>query len=240
MSAMKARHRPGGDEARVRSRKLSGGNIGSRGFEVVRSVADLFSTFTRPWYVAGGWALDLFLGHLTREHHDVDVAVFREDQLELRSYLAGWRFQKVVKRKRLVREAWGGREWLSLPVHEVHASSPAKDMELEILLNESSGEHWVFRRNPKVTLARSSLGRLAHARVPYLTPEVVLLYKADHASAVDEADFASVGHALDSRQRRWLADALRVCYPGHHWLSALSLEKRGRQASSPGGRVGRR
>jgi hypothetical protein len=240
MGTMKAQRRPCGGETSVASRQLASGNIALRGFEVVESVATLLTRFAKPWYIAGGWALDLFLGHLTREHHDIDVAVFREDQSELRKFLAGWRFQKVVKRKRLGREAWDRREWLSLPVHEVHASSPAKDMELEILLNESSGEHWVFRRNPKVTLARSSLGRLAHARVPYLTPEVVLLYKADHPSEVDEADFAIVGRALNSNQRRWLADALRVCYPGHRWLSALSLEKRGRQASSPGGRVGRR
>jgi hypothetical protein len=222
MSAMKARHRPGGDEARVRSRKLSGGNIGSGGFEVVRSVADLFSTFTRPWFVAGGWALDLFLGRVTREHHDIDVAIFREDQIELRNLLEGWRFQKVVKRGNHVREAWDEREWLSLPVHEVHARSPGGDSELEILLTESKEENWVFRRNPAVTLPRSSLGRLAQPHTPYLTPEVVLLFKAGHPSTADEADFAAVGEALEDGQRRWLVDALKVCYTEHRWLSALS------------------
>lgn len=222
MSAMKSRHRPGGDEARVRCRKLSTGNIGSGGFEVVRSVADLLSTFTRPWYIAGGWALDLFLGRITREHHDIDVAVFREDQHKLRDHLEGWRFQKVVKRENPVREAWNGREWLTLPVHEVYGRSPHGDRELEILLNESSEENWIFRRNPAVTLARSSLGRIGQSRVPYLTPEVVLLYKAAHPSAVDEADFTIVGKALDTDRRRWLADALAVCHPEHHWLAALS------------------
>ena len=222
MSAMKARRHPGRDETRVRSRKLPGGSIGSRGFEVVRSVAILFSTFTRPWFVAGGWALDLYLGRVTREHRDIEVAIFREDQHELRGHLAGWRFQKVVKRRSLVREAWDGREWLSLPIHEIHARGPDENPELEILLNESKEENWVFRRNPSVTLPRSSLGRLARPRVPYLTPEVVLLYKAGHPSAVDEADFAAVGQALDASQRRWLADALAVCYPEHHWLSVLS------------------
>jgi hypothetical protein len=141
MSAMKARRQPGGDETRVRSRKLSGGNIGSRGFEVVRSVAGLFSTFRRPWYIAGGWALDLFLGRVTREHHDIDVAIFREDQHELRNHLEGWGFQKVVKRGNHVREAWDKHELLSLPVHEVHARGPGGDSELEVLLNESKEEN---------------------------------------------------------------------------------------------------
>jgi hypothetical protein len=222
MSAMKARRRPGSDQTRSRSRKLPGGNIGSKGFEVVKSVAVLFSTFTRPWYVAGGWALDLFLGRVTREHHDIDVAIFREDQIELRNHLEGWRFQKVVKRQSYLREEWDGHEWLTLPVHEVHARSPIGDIELEMLLNESEKENWVYRRNPAVTLARSSLGRIGQSRIPYLTPEVVLLYKAAHPSAIDEADFATVGRALDAGQRRWLADALGVCYPEHRWLSALS------------------
>jgi Aminoglycoside-2''-adenylyltransferase len=192
-----------------------------KGCEVAQSLAALFTGFTRPWYVAGGWALDLFLGRATREHQDIDVAVFREDQSELRNHFVGWRFQKVVKRGSLVREAWDGNELLALPVHEVHALSPRGDLELEVLLNESSGENWIFRRNPAVTLARSSLGRLAQSRVPYLTPEVVLLYKSGHPSAVDEADFAIVHRSLDINQRHWLAGALGVCYPGHHWLSAL-------------------
>ena len=27
--------------------------------------------FSKPWFVAGGWALDLYLGHKTREHSDI-------------------------------------------------------------------------------------------------------------------------------------------------------------------------
>ena len=30
---------------------------------------------TVPWYVAGGWAIDLFLGRTTREHADLEIAV---------------------------------------------------------------------------------------------------------------------------------------------------------------------
>lgn len=31
-----------------------------------------------PWYIAGGWSIDLFLGKKTREHKDMDIVVFRE------------------------------------------------------------------------------------------------------------------------------------------------------------------
>ena len=32
------------------------------------------------WGIAGGWAIDLWLGEQTREHHDIEVVVRRDDQ----------------------------------------------------------------------------------------------------------------------------------------------------------------
>jgi hypothetical protein len=29
-----------------------------------------------PWWVAGGWALDLFVGHQSRSHKDLDIGIF--------------------------------------------------------------------------------------------------------------------------------------------------------------------
>jgi hypothetical protein len=31
--------------------------------------------FAQPWFVAGGWALDLFAERRSREHSDVDIAI---------------------------------------------------------------------------------------------------------------------------------------------------------------------
>jgi hypothetical protein len=39
--------------------------------------------FSGHWWIAGGWAVDLFLGEQTRVHDDVDVAVLRRDEHEL-------------------------------------------------------------------------------------------------------------------------------------------------------------
>jgi hypothetical protein len=43
--------------------------------------------FQRPWWVAGGWAVDMFLGSITRSQSDVDIAVLRADQDMLWRYL---------------------------------------------------------------------------------------------------------------------------------------------------------
>ena len=100
-------------------------------FGPVLEVARLMRGFPRPWYIAGGWAIDLFMRRETREHDDIDVAVLRNDQAKLRTHLAAWAFEKVVDGQRL---PWPDGEWLDLPVHEVHATSETR-ARVEFLLN---------------------------------------------------------------------------------------------------------
>src|SRR6266571_6237524 len=104
-------------------------------FGPVLEAADVMRGFPHPWYIAGGWAIDLYIGHETREHDDIDVAILRDDQAQLRTHLAPWTFEKVVDGQRL---RWAEGEWLNLPVHEVHATSETQ-VRIEFLLNESNG-----------------------------------------------------------------------------------------------------
>jgi hypothetical protein len=57
-----------------------------------------------PWYICGGWALDLYLNRVTREHKDIDIAVARSDQWVVREYLRrrGWRLEKVSGGTRII------------------------------------------------------------------------------------------------------------------------------------------
>jgi hypothetical protein len=43
-----------------------------------------------PWWIAGGWALDLFLGQVTRPHAEIDVGIFRRDTLIACATLLEW------------------------------------------------------------------------------------------------------------------------------------------------------
>ncbi len=176
--------------------------------------------FPAPWCVAGGWALDLFLGRVTRAHADVEIALFREDQALLHVHLRGWHWEKVID-GRLVR--WPADERLELPVHEIHGRSKSDPrLALEFLLNERTKANWVFRRNKRVTMpidraiVRGALG------YPILCPAIVLLFKAKAPRAKDEADFRSARDGLDVEQRSWLCDALAACHPGHSWRDQLS------------------
>jgi hypothetical protein len=92
------------------------------------------------------------------------------------------------------------------------------------LLNEHDREtgEWVFRRDARIR--RPLAGAFVQDRVPYLAPEIVLLYKAKAPSAKDDADFRTMRPHLQSDQRSWLRHALDVTAPGHHWASILSQE----------------
>src|SRR5438445_6395845 len=72
----------------------------------------------RRWWVAGGWGLDLFLGHQTRPHADTDVQVLREDQRRVHEHLTshGWELFQADPPGHLV--PWTGSA-LAPDVHDI-------------------------------------------------------------------------------------------------------------------------
>jgi len=194
-------------------------------FEEPLRIATLLAHFQRPWFVAAGWAVDLYLGRVTRQHKDLEIAILRCDQHALRRYLKDWEFKKVKRvsgesEGRL--EPWSEDESLKLPTHEIHTQSGDGGLtRLEILLNECSGQDWIFRRNPEITRPVSLIGLRSPIGVPFLAPEIVLLYKAKNPKADDEADFNSVRQLLAEEPRAWLRWAIETCHSGHPWLSEL-------------------
>jgi hypothetical protein len=187
---------------------------------MLEAVPKLMKGYTQPWWVAGGWAIDLFLESESRVHSDIDIAVLRRDQRALREHIARWAPQKVVNGSLV---PWSGEETLHLPIHEIHAFLNGE--KLEFLLNESKADHWVFRRNTTISLPMPQLTFLSFLGIPVLCPEVVLLYKAKCPTSRDEEDFARVVPKLGNAAREWLGNALNVCHPGHHWLAAITNEK---------------
>jgi hypothetical protein len=188
----------------------------------VEEVAEVLSGFDRPWGIAGGWAIDLFLGRRTRAHEDVDVGVLRRDQRALRGYLPRWEFRKATHRARGRLLAWPRDEWLDPPIHEVHVRSPRSEgSDFEILLEESDGDRWRFRHHPSIERHLSDLTTSGARDHPILRPEIVLLYKAKAPTATDEADFRRTCPHLDDAARSWLASALTAVDPSSAWLPRL-------------------
>jgi hypothetical protein len=46
----------------------------------LRSVHELFAAEGIEYWLFGGWAVDFYAARITRDHEDVDVAVWRDDQ----------------------------------------------------------------------------------------------------------------------------------------------------------------
>jgi hypothetical protein len=57
--------------------------------------------------------------------------------------------------------------------------------------------------------------------VPFLRPEIVLLYKASEPSPKNDADFAAVRSHLTQTASQWLREALEVIDPRHPWVPHL-------------------
>ncbi len=57
--------------------------------------------------------------------------------------------------------------------------------------------------------------------IPFLAPDIQLLYKAKHVRPKDQKDFERVLPLLDSKQRGWLAEQLRRFHPDGPWIAAI-------------------
>jgi hypothetical protein len=171
------------------------------------------------WWIAGGHAIEAFVGHALRTHADIDVGILRDDQLRVRAQLRAWDAHCAEPPGAL--RAWRHGERLAFGVHDVWLRpKPDAPWRLQLLLNERDGADWVSRRDPRT---RVPLAELVFERdgLPYLAPEVQLLFKAKHARAKDEADFDAARPLLSLAQCDWLRCHLDAELPGHPWRVRL-------------------
>jgi hypothetical protein len=181
----------------------------------LEDVLDLMRGFSAPWWIGGGWALDLHLGEQTREHADVDVIIRRSDQELLRVLLPGWDI-RVAHEGTL--EPWTAS--LKPPRHGLWArEDPARGWEVEFLLAETDGDDWVYRRDNNVRLPLADVVLHTREGIPYLRPDLLLLNKSHRVRDRDELDFAAALPSLDANARVWLQERLP---PDHAWHARLN------------------
>lgn len=181
---------------------------------------DLFGDLP-GWWIAGGWAIDLWLGRQTRDHVDLDIATLRMNQRIFWRRLDGWDLHLGTAPN--VVEPWPTPGTVPHPFHAVWCrQTPTSPWAFEMLLNDSNGTDWLFRRDHNVHLPLAQIGGITADGIPSLVPEVVLLYKAKNHRESDERDFESALPALSSGQKSWLLRALDAVHPGHAWSARLT------------------
>lgn len=158
-----------------------------------------------------------------REHDDIEIGIFRDDQDRLYQYYKKWDLKKVVKYpNRYLTEPLGENEYLQMPVPEIHGYSSDSDIdEIEILLNEKEGNNWVYKRNQRIKREINKVILLSSFDIPILCPEIVILYKSAHNREKDNRDFMNVLNKLSGNQREWLKNALMISVPSHEWISKI-------------------
>jgi GrpB-like predicted nucleotidyltransferase (UPF0157 family) len=197
--------------------------INCHGFESVEAIARELKSVGCAWYISSGWALDLFLGQVTRVHHDVDVAIARTDQLTLQQYLSerGWQWLTPFEQRL---EPWPPHLQLALPRHQAHAHRD--DAFIDFLLTDIGSDVWRYRRDPMVIRNAARMSLLTEKGIPYLAPELVLLFKSKNTSnqarQKDQTDFERVYTHLEPERRAWLRWALIAAAPDHPWLQVLA------------------
>lgn len=166
-------------------------------------VAAWFAEWDGPWAIAGGWAIELFVGHDVREHKDIEVSVARSDVAQLHDVLVGWEFFIPSPGK-----------FVPWPVGHVPAADgpnqlwgrPSADAQwsLEIMFEDIRDGVLHYRRDPSITLPLDEAFLRTDDGIPYVAPHLQLLYKAKAKRPRDEIDFAAAVPLLSPAQRTWL------------------------------------
>ncbi|CAA9347822.1 MAG: hypothetical protein AVDCRST_MAG34-1360 [uncultured Nocardioidaceae bacterium] len=184
-------------------------------------VAGLLGGVDFPWWVAGGWAIDLFLGRQTRDHDDIDVLILRDDQGAMQQALSGWDLHAADPPGSL--RHWRAGEVLSAGVHDIWCRrDPGSPWSLQIMIDDAQDGMWQYRSDNRITRPVSELdGNAVGDAARVLAPEVQLLQKSRSPRPKDEADFRAVRRMLGIDQRDWLVSSLTLVSPTHHWLTQL-------------------
>jgi hypothetical protein len=177
-------------------------------FEICLKVKTIMDKFGYPWFIAGGWAIDLFLRKETRIHEDIEIGIYRKHQMQLYRYLEKYKKYYIDNRSLIgihEKREWN-KEYLRLPIHEVYLEY--NKLEIEVLLNERDDTSWIYRRNEKIKRDERKVILYSDKRIPYLCPEIVLLYKTKDIRDKDMIDIEKALPKMDEEQKEWLIDSI--------------------------------
>jgi hypothetical protein len=183
--------------------------------EVARHLAGIAT----PWYVAAGWALDLFRGRQTREHGDIEIAIPAASFPKVRNRFTGYVFD-AADSGRIFQDATPD---VLAATYQTWLRDPATDKYLlDVFREPHDGDTWICRRDETIRLPYSDIIHRTQDGIPYLAPELVLLFKAQHARPKDQADFDATVPHMTPAQRETLADLIARVHRGHPWLAELA------------------
>jgi hypothetical protein len=143
--------------------------------------------------------LELHLGRSWRGHDDLDIGICRQDLDVALAWLAGWDFRVGLN------NVWVRR-------------SPDEPWAMDLTIGAGDDREWVYRRDPTLSRPWDRAVLLTDSGIPYLAPDLQLLFKAKDTRPKDDLDSKLVIPELDQEQREFLVGWL----PGQHaWREML-------------------
>ncbi|HXQ11279.1 MAG TPA: hypothetical protein VN805_09835 [Caulobacteraceae bacterium] len=175
-----------------------------------------------PWAVAGGWAIDLWLGEQTREHEDLEITVPAAFFPEIRARLDDLGLKLFAVDDGAVIALEPG-EAPARRTHQTWVMDPAvAGWRVDVFREPGDAQTWIYRRTGALSAPRAWAAGRTPAGIPFVAPQIVLLFKAKAMRDKDRADFSIVAPRLSPEARNWLAAALETIHPGHPWIGRLS------------------
>ena len=184
-------------------------------------IAEIFSEAAFSWWIAGGYAIEHFVGRSLRPHDDIDVQLFAADHSSIQSLLADWDCWLAAPPGML--RPWAIGETPPLSVSDVWCRENERaPWRFQLMLDQRNGPVWQSRRCALVSKPIVELTSRSTTGIPFLIPEVQLFYKARGPRPKDELDFAAALPSLSDSQIAWLHHAISVAYSvDNAWLSIL-------------------
>jgi hypothetical protein len=198
---------------------MAGGDLGPWDPIGIDELARLLEGAPCRWWVSGGRAYELHLGRSWRDHGDTDVGICREDVAIFVGSLTD--LELVVAAGGELRPYRGGA--LSGERHENNLwcrRAPGGPFILDVQIGEGDPSRWVYRRDPTVTRPWDEVVRRSPAGVPYLSPEIQLLFSSVHHEARHDLDARIVVPELTTGERAWLGAHLADGHPWHELVRA--------------------
>ena len=183
-------------------------------------VARRFGHIDVPWYIAAGWAIDLFLGSVRRDHEDIEIAVPCNRRAEVLDALDGFEFFAAgLPSSGFVTE---------LPVakasdsdsHQTWVREPASGLwRLDIFSEPSDGQTWICRRDSRIRMPYERL--IERTRKGSLRPPGGgSVLQSQGCTPQRRRRLRSGTDATRQGRRRWLARALETRASWPHMAGA--------------------
>ncbi|MBN9361663.1 MULTISPECIES: hypothetical protein [unclassified Devosia] len=174
-------------------------------------LAGWLSEATAPWGIAGGWALDLWQGGVSRLHSDIEISCFLADLPTLLPRLAGFEVA-IARNKQLTPHQPGAG--LPPPPFSLWLRRHGETLwDFEIVAEAQAAGQWAYRREPSIRRPLTDTFIRTASGWPVIAPEIQLLYKCKQPRDKDLLDLRRYVPALDAAAGLWLRSAVAIAHP---------------------------